>query len=57
MNAENSLFVVPDELIVFYVSLFLQDAAQVRLHTGSGDIQFVKACFLRIPNTVQEVAY
>jgi hypothetical protein len=57
MNAENSLFVVPYEFVVLYVSLILQDTTQARPNAGSRDIQLVKPCFLRIANTVKEVAY
>ena len=57
VNPENSLLVIPDEFIVLDISLFLQNAAQVGLHTGSGNIHLVKPRLLRIANTVEEVAY
>jgi hypothetical protein len=52
MNAKHSLFVVPYEFIILDISFFLQDAAQIRLHAGCRNINFVKARFLRIANTI-----
>ncbi len=57
VNPEYSLLVVPYEFIILDISFFLQNAAEAGLDPGGGNVHLVESCFLRSPNSVQEIAY